>query len=210
MLSIALTTFALTVRDTPTATPALRLRGGGKLHASNCDTSRHTRRIAHRSISSLRTKMPWRARGQRALRLSDVSRVVRSGLAIDTKTLNTINSLYLGGFGLGLYLDPNAFADSGMSPLKYTADAEGPVGEFLGRAFGSMMLAMSTIGYFGPESEGALKMFAAAFSLFTPILLKNIGDESGAMKTSTWKLQVLMHLPLVVLSVYNGFIKGGE
>ena len=28
MLSIALTTFALTVRDTPTATPALRLRGG--------------------------------------------------------------------------------------------------------------------------------------------------------------------------------------
>ena len=42
MLSIALTTFALTVRDTPTATPALRLRGGGKLHASNRDTSRHT------------------------------------------------------------------------------------------------------------------------------------------------------------------------
>ena len=97
-----------------------------------------------------------------------------------------------------------------MSPLKYTVDAEGPVGEFFGRAFGSMMLAMSTIGYFGPESEGALKMFAAAFSLFTPLIFKNIGDESGAMKTSTWKLQVLMHLPLVVLSVYNGFIKGGE
>ena len=42
MLSIALTTFALTVRDTPTATPALRLRGGGTLHASNRDTSRHS------------------------------------------------------------------------------------------------------------------------------------------------------------------------
>ena len=210
MLSIALTTFALTVRDTPTATPALRLRGGGKLHASNRDTSRHTQRIAHRSISSLRTKVPWRARGQRALRLSDVTRVVRAGLAIDTKTLNTISSLYLGGFGLGLYLDPNAFADSGMSPLKYTVDAEGPVGEFFGRAFGSMLLGMSAIGYFGPESESALKMFAAAFSLFTPLIFKNIGDESGAMKTSTWKLQVLMHLPLVVLSVYNGFIKGGE
>ena len=210
MLSIALTTFALTVRDTPTATPALRLRGGGTLHASNRDTSRHTRRIAHRSISSLRTKMPWCTRGQRALRPPNVSRVVRAGLAIDTKTLNTISSLYLGGFGLGLYLDPNAFADSGMSPLKYTVDAEGPVGEFFGRAFGSMMLAMSTIGYFGPESEGALKMFAASFSLFTPILLKNIGDESGAMKTSTWKLQALMHLPLAALNVFNAFIKGGE
>ena len=44
MLSIALTTFALTVRDTPTATPALRLRGGGTLHASNRDTLRHTHR----------------------------------------------------------------------------------------------------------------------------------------------------------------------
>ena len=210
MLSIALTTFALTVRDTPTATPALRLRGGGKLHASNRDTSRHTQRIAHRSISSLRTKVPWRARGQRALRPSDVTRVVRAGLAIDTKTLNTISSLYLGGFGLGLYLDPNAFADSGMSPLKYTVDAEGPVGEFFGRAFGSMLLGMSAIGYFGPESESALKMFAATFSLFTPIIFKNIGDESGAMKTSTWKLQALMHLPLAALNVYNAFIKGGE
>ena len=205
MLSIALTTLALTVRDTPTATPALRLRGGGKLHASNRDTSRHTRRIAHRSISSLRTKMPWRARGQRALRPPDVSRVVRSGLAIDTKTLNTINSLYLGGFGLGLYLDPNAFADSGMSPLKYTADAEGPVGEFLGRAFGGMMLAMSTAGYFAPESEGVMKMYAVAEALFTPLLIKNIKDESGSMKTGMWKLQALMHIPLAALSLYKAF-----
>ena len=154
--------------------------------------------------------MPSRARGHRALRPPDVTRVVRAGLAIDTKTLNTISSLYLGGFGLGLYLDPNAFADSGMSPLKYTVDAEGPVGDFFGRAFGSMLLGMSTIGYFGPESESVLKMFAATFSLFTPIIFKNIGDESGAMKTSAWKLQALMHLPLVVLSIYNGFIKGGE
>ena len=205
MLSIALTTFALTVRDTPSATPALRLRGGGKLHASNRDTARHTRRIAHRSISSLRTKMPWRARGQRALRLSDVTRVVCAGLAIDTKTLNTINSLYLGGFGLGLYLDPNAFADSGMSPLKYTADAEGPVGEFLGRAFGGMMLAMSTAGYFAPESEGVMKMYAVAEALFTPLLIKNIKDESGSMKTGMWKLQALMHIPLAALSLYKAF-----
>ena len=140
----------------------------------------------------------------------DPPNLVLAGLAIDTKTMNTIGAVYHGGFGLGLYADPNAFADSGPSPLKYTADAEGPVGEFLGRAFGGMMLAMSTVGYFGPESEAALKMFAAAFSLFTPLIFKNIGDESGSMKTGMWKLQALMHLPLVVLSIYNGFIKGGE
>ena len=149
--------------------------------------------------------MPWHARGQRASRPPDVSRVVRSGLAIDTKTLNTINSLYLGGFGLGLYLDPNAFADSGMSPLKYTADAEGPVGEFLGRAFGGMMLAMSTAGYFAPESEGVMKMYAVAEALFTPLLIKNIKDESGSMKTGMWKLQALMHIPLAALSLYKAF-----
>ena len=206
MLSIALTTFALTVRDTPTATPALRLRGGGKLHASNRDTSRHTRRrIAHRSISSLRTEMPSRARGHRALRPPDVTRVVRAGLAIDTKTMNTIGAVYHGGFGLGLYADPNAFADSGPSPLKYTADAEGPVGEFLGRAFGGMMLAMSTAGYFAPESEGVMKMYAVAEALFTPLLIKNIKDESGSMKTGMWKLQALMHIPLAALSLYKAF-----
>ena len=52
MLSIALTTFALTVRDTPTATPALRLRGGGTLHASNA-THRVTRDDASPTVPSL-------------------------------------------------------------------------------------------------------------------------------------------------------------
>ena len=55
---------------------------------------------------------------------------LRGGVALDTKTLNTINGLYHVGFGAALYADPNAFADSGASPIKYTADAEGPVGAF--------------------------------------------------------------------------------
>ena len=62
-----------------------------------------------------------------------------SGLVLDTKTLNTIGAVYHASFGAALYSDPNAFADSGMSPIKYTADAEGPVGSFTGRAFGAMM-----------------------------------------------------------------------
>ena len=135
----------------------------------------------------------------------DPPTTARAGLAIDTKTMNTIGAVYHGGFGLGLYADPNAFADSGPSPLKYTADAEGPVGEFLGRAFGGMMLAMSTAGYFAPESEGVMKMYAVAEALFTPLLIKNIKDESGSMKTGMWKLQALMHIPLAALSLYKAF-----
>ena len=78
-------------------------------------------------------------------------------------------------------------------------------GEFLGRAFGGMMLAMSTAGYFAPESEGVMKMYAVAEALFTPLLIKNIKDESGSMKTGMWKLQALMHIPLAALSLYKAF-----
>ena len=60
---------------------------------------------------------------------------------LDTKTLNTIGAVYHASFGAALYSDPNAFADSGMSPIKYTADSEGPVGAFTSRAFGGMMCA---------------------------------------------------------------------
>ena len=55
-------------------------------------------------------------------------------MMLDTKTLNLAGAIYHGSFGLALYADGNAFADSGMSPVKYTADAEGPVGEFTARS----------------------------------------------------------------------------
>ena len=44
---------------------------------------------------------------------------MRAGLAIDTKTMNTIGAVYHGGFGLGLYADPNAFADSASGLLSF-------------------------------------------------------------------------------------------
>ena len=200
MLSIAVSALALTIRDTP-ATPALRLRGGGKPMP----------RIAPHRATRNASAAPFLQTldyTQNCLD-RDTARIThhraRAGLAIDTKTMNTIGAVYHGGFGLGLYADPNAFADSGPSPLKYTADAEGPVGEFLGRAFGGMMLAMSTAGYFAPESEGVMKMYAVAEALFTPLLIKNIKDESGSMKTGMWKLQALMHIPLAALSLYKAF-----
>ena len=162
------------------------------------DAARDPQHIARPFLRTLDYK-------QNCLDRDTAPNLFRAGLAIDTKTMNTIGAVYHGGFGLGLYADPNAFADSGPSPLKYTADAEGPVGEFLGRAFGGMMLAMSTAGYFAPESEGVMKMYAVAEALFTPLLIKNIKDESGSMKTGMWKLQALMHIPLAALSLYKAF-----
>jgi hypothetical protein len=130
---------------------------------------------------------------------------MRGGLALDTKTLNLAGALYHGSFGVALYADPNAFADSGASPVKYTADAEGPVGLFTGRAFGGMMLGMASLYLFDPESEGATKMYATVMALFSPILLKCISDGEPAFKKKMWIAQAFMHLPFTALMLYKAF-----
>ena len=54
------------------------------------------------------------------------------------KTVNMVGAVYHGAFGVTLAADPNFYSPSGMSPLKYfEADAEGPVGEFAFRGFGT-------------------------------------------------------------------------
>ena len=60
----------------------------------------------------------------------------------------------------------------------------------------------AAFGYFG--TAGAFKWVPRP-SLFTPLLIKNIKDESGSMKTGMWKLQALMHIPLAALSLYKAF-----
>merc|ERR1712072_948508 len=98
---------------------------------------------------------------------------LRGGVSFDTSTLNLAAAVYHASFGAGLYADPNCFAESGASPLKYTADTEGPVGSFMGRSFGAMMLGMGSIALFDKESEGVTKMFAVIMSLFCPIMAAN-------------------------------------
>ena len=115
-----------------------------------------------------------------------------TGVSFDTSTLNLAAAVYHASFGAGLYADPNCFAESGASPLKYTADTEGPVGSFLGRSFGAMMLGMGSIALFDKESEGVTKMFAVIMSLFCPIMAANTKEDSaGAGHTQMWKLQVI-------------------
>lgn len=113
--------------------------------------------------------------------------------------------LYHVGFGAGLYADGNAFADSGFSPVKYTADAEGPVGSFTARAFGGMMLALSSAAFFDPESEGVLKAFAIAEGLFSQLLLSNIKQGEPSFKKKMWQIHSFLHLPLTALMLWKAF-----
>ena len=132
-----------------------------------------------------------------------------AGITLDTKTLNTAGALYHGMFGLGLYSDPNCFADSGMSPLKYTADSEGPVGEFTARAFGGMMLAMGSLALFedAMACEGVTKMLGIAMGLFSPLLFKCMEKGEPSFKKDMWKLQSLLHLPFTALMLFKAFGK---
>ena len=129
-------------------------------------------------------------------------------VSFEASTLNLAAAVYPAGFGAALYADPNAFAPSGASPVKYTEDMEGPVGKFTARAFGAMMLGMASIGLFDKDSEGVTKMFAVAMSLFCPILAANTKEDSaGAGHTQMWKLQSLIHVPFTALMIWKAFGK---
>ena len=78
-------------------------------------------------------------------------------------------------------------------------------GNLTGRAFGGMMLGMSSLYLFDPESEGATKMYATVMALFSPILLKCISDGEPAFKKKMWIAQAFMHLPFTALMLYKAF-----
>ena len=131
------------------------------------------------------------------------------GINFDTETLNMAGAIYHAAYGIGLYSNPNMFAESGNSPIVYTADAEGAVGRFFARFSGAMLIAMGAIYLFDPTSESVLKMFAIAQTLFTPLLLKCIengsDDAKASFKKAAWKLQALVHLPFTLIMLMNAF-----
>ena len=191
MLALLSLTTALVLKPSEAPLPALRLRGGKRLAHARIASSHRTHALTapHHSLT--------------------VAPRLCAGITLDTKTLNTAGALYHGMFGLGLYTDPNCFADSGMSPLKYTADSEGPVGEFTARAFGGMMLAMGSLALFedAMACEGVTKMLGIAMGLFSPLLFKCMEKGEPSFKKDMWKLQSLLHLPFTALMLFKAFGK---
>ena len=194
MLALLTASTALTLDNKHAAAPALRLRGGPQMASSNHPSNLHSSRVCMPNAAACRAHNSHKkvtgvtfAAGLKADGLP-----LSTGVSFDTSTLNLAAAVYHASFGAGLYADPNCFAESGASPLKYTADTEGPVGSFLGRSFGAMMLGMGSIALFDKESEGVTKMFAVIMSLFCPIMAANTKEDSaGAGHTQMWKLQVI-------------------
>tara|TARA_B110001452_G_C14980201_1_gene342630 strand:+ start:147 stop:518 length:372 start_codon:yes stop_codon:yes gene_type:complete len=121
--------------------------------------------------------------------------------------VNLAGALYHAGFGISLYAMPDSFTPSGMAPVKYTEDIEGPVGKFAHSGFGAMMLAMGSGVLLDTENEGFTKMLAIAMTLFCPILAKNAMPDAPGMKTTMWRAQALMHVPFTALMVWKAFFK---
>lgn len=61
-----------------------------------------------------------------------------NSLVLSTEVVNKAAALYHGSFGVTLMSNPNFWASAAPMGLAYQDDAEGPVGEFFGRAFGTM------------------------------------------------------------------------
>ena len=163
----------------------------------------HAKRHAHRAHNSHKKS---NGRYGCAAGLKAAGLPLSTGVSFETSTLNLAAAVYHASFGAALYTDPDAFAPSGASPIKYTEDSEGPIGKFTARSFGAMMLGMGSIGLFDKESEGVTKMFAVAMALFSPILAANTKEDSaGAGHTQMWKLQSLVHVPFTALMVYKAF-----
>ena len=191
MLALLTASTALTLDNKHAAAPALRLRGGPQIASSNHPSNAHSSFMCMRHLSC--AQFTQKVTGVTfAAGLKADGLPLSTGVSFDTSTLNLAAAVYHASFGAGLYADPNCFAESGASPLKYTADTEGPVGSFLGRSFGAMMLGMGSIALFDKESEGVTKMFAVIMSLFCPIMAANTKEDSaGAGHTQMWKLQVI-------------------
>ena len=69
----------------------------------------------------------------------------------------------------------------------------------------TILITMSSISLFDPESAAATKMFAIVLSLFSPILVKNIQEGEPSFKVNMWKFQSLIHIPFAVLMVVKAF-----
>ena len=127
------------------------------------------------------------------------------GLAdVTVGTINLVNAVYYGGYGVPLVLDGDKFfGPDGMAPYQ-KKNIEGPVGKFFSRFVGVMFLALSSGYIFDKESKVLTKQFGLGSLGFIPLLITNAQDEANFNKP-LWLLQHFIHIPLTIVTLLKGF-----
>ena len=131
-----------------------------------------------------------------------------SGLAgVSVGTINLVNALYYGGYGVGLAIDHDKFFGPDAI-VSYTRKdvGESAIGKFFSRFTGVMFLAVSSGYLFEADSATLAKQFGLGSLGFVPLLFKNSQDDEN-YKTKMWKLQHLIHIPLTIFTFLKAFKK---
>ena len=126
-------------------------------------------------------------------------------LSLDNAKL--LNLFYAGGFGLMLVANPEFFfGPQGLTP--YFAQAGNELSQWNGRAFGAQLIGLASFYFFGKDeatSKMGLKMCTVAHTCMVPLMLKGAFDECGTYANSMWKVQLLIHFPVLYATYAAGF-----
>ena len=140
-------------------------------------------------------------------RLVSPSTELRGGAGlcdVSVSTINLVNAVYYGGYGVPLAVDGDKFfGPDGMMPYQ-KKDIEGPVGKFFSRFLGVMFMSLASGYLFDKESITLTKQFGLGSLGFIPLLVKNAKDEANFNKP-LWVLQHFIHIPLTIVTLTKGF-----
>ena len=123
---------------------------------------------------------------------------------VSVGTVNLVNAIYYGGYGVPLLIDGDKFfGPDGIAPYQ-NKDIEGPVGKFFSKFTGAMFIALSAGYLFDKESITLAKQFGIGSALFVPLLVQNAKDEEN-FNSKLWKLQHFLHIPLTIITLMKAF-----
>ncbi|EOD41797.1 hypothetical protein EMIHUDRAFT_194322 [Emiliania huxleyi CCMP1516] len=130
------------------------------------------------------------------------------GGEIDIPTVNLVNALYYGGYGVPLLVNHDKFfgPDGIISYTKKNIGDESAIGLFFSRFTGVMFCALSAGYLIDKESTMLAKQFGLGSLGFVPLLFMNSQDDTN-YKAKMWKMQHLIHLPLTALTLLKAFKK---
>ena len=124
--------------------------------------------------------------------------------ALSLTTVNLINAIYYGGYGVPLIINHDAaFGPDGI--VSYTKKPiAGTIGNFFARFTGIMFIALSSGYLFAKDSAVLAKQFAIGSLAFIPLMTSNSQDEAN-FNTPMWKAQHLIHIPLALVTAIKAF-----
>jgi hypothetical protein len=124
--------------------------------------------------------------------------------ALSLTTVNLVNAIYYGGYGVPLILNHDAaFGPDGL--VSYTRKPiAGTIGNFFARFTGIMFVAVSAGYLFAKDSAVLAKQFAIGSLAFIPLMTMNSQDEAN-FNTPMWKAQHVIHIPLAIVTAIKAF-----